>query len=294
MSEKTATSAEELLRGLDAAAYAGTGAIAANAGRDAAALARAVDQEALGRSELPFWVPALLLAVGLTVTTAALAADTAASLFARGVSAYVRHDVPAARTAFADAVTLAPTSPDAWANYGTASWIAADTAAAVLGWRQALALEPDAADLRDRLDLARPVGPASPGWVPPVPRNAAVWLFAILWAGAWFCAWLARRSQPWVGRLPLPLASCALLVGLLAIELEERVSGARLAVVRHAGALVSDPAIGMDRGPAVATGEIVRVAGRRGAWTRVEASDDRDGWLPSSRLLPLADRRPPE
>jgi hypothetical protein len=57
--------------------------------------------------------------------------------------------------------------------------------------------------------------------------------------------------------------------------------------------LTSDPAIGMDRGPALATGEIVRIAGRRGAWTRVEATDERDGWLPSSQLLMLADRRPP-
>jgi uncharacterized protein YgiM (DUF1202 family) len=56
---------------------------------------------------------------------------------------------------------------------------------------------------------------------------------------------------------------------------------------------MSDPAFGMDRGPTVGTGEIVRIAGRRGTWTRVEAADDRDGWIASSQLLPLADRRTP-
>jgi len=71
------------------------------------------------------------------------------------------------------------------------------------------------------------------------------------------------------------------------------VSGARLAIVRRAAPLVSDPAIGMDRGPNVGTGEIVRVAGRRGIWTRIEASDERDGWIASSELFMLADRRPP-
>jgi hypothetical protein len=88
------------------------------------------------------------------------------------------------------------------------------------------------------------------------------------------------------------LAACALIIGLFATELETRVSGTRLAVVRHSASLSSDPAIGMDRGPVVGTGEIVRVAGRRAAWTRVEATEDRDGWIASSQLFFLGDRRP--
>lgn len=295
VSEHSATQAELLLRDLDSAAYAGTGTLPPNASRNASTIARAVDTEALPRTELPFWIPGLILVISFGVVASAIAADSASSHFRRGVSAYVRQEYPAAREAFADAVSLAPTSPDAWANYGTASWMVADTAGAVFGWRQALAIQPGASDIQDHLSIVRELSPASPGWVPSLPRNATVWLFAVLWIAAWGFAWVSRRRRPhpWAGRVPLPLLACALVVGLASIELESRISGTRLAVVRHAASLSADPAIGMDRGPAVATGEIVRIAGRRGAWTRVAASDDRDGWIASSQLLLIADRRLP-
>jgi len=234
-----------------------------------------------------------VLCASLAIVGSVMAADNASTYFARGVSAYVRQEYPVARAAFADAVALAPTSPDAWANFGTASWSEADTASAVLGWRQALAIQPNAEDLQERLALVRDEGPSSPGWVPPMPRGATVWLFAILWVTAWALAWVARRPHPWASRVPLPLAVCALIVGLMSIELETRVAGTRLAVVRHAASLMSDPAFGMDRGPSLGTGEIVRIAGRRGTWTRVEATDDREGWIASSRLIPLAERSTP-
>ena len=292
VSPETAERAERLLRDLDSAAYAGTGEFPVAADRDARTLAKAVDTEALARTELPFWLPVAALAVSLTLATAAIAADLAPAHFARGVSSYLRQDYPAARAAFADAVEAAPASPDAWANYGTASWAVNDTATAVLGWRQALVMQPAAADVHQYLDVVRSIGPTAPGWVPPIPRNATVWLFAVLWLAAWAFAWAARRERAWASRLPLPLAACALIVGVLAIEAETRITGSRLAVIRHATSLTSDPAIGMDRGPAVGTGEIVRIAGRRGSWTRVEATEDRDGWVPSSQLMLLSDRRP--
>jgi tetratricopeptide (TPR) repeat protein len=293
VSEDTATRAEGLLRELDVAAYTRTSALPRNAPRNAVAIARAVDVEALARTELPFWIPIVLIAFSLGIVVNAIAADVSEAHFARGVSAYLRHDYQAARGAFADAVSLAPTAPDAWANYGTASWALADTAAAVLGWRQALAVEPAASDLHQRIAVVGHDGPSSPGWVPSLPRNASVWAFGLLWLAAWAFAWSGRRAPAWTRRVSLPLVACALVVGLVSIELETRVSGAKLAVVRRQSALTSDPAIGMDRRPGVATGEIVRVAGRHGTWTRVEAAGDRDGWIPSSQLLLLDDRRPP-
>ncbi len=302
VSSDTARRAELLLRQLDIAAYAGVPVPSDTAVREAAVLAHAVDAEALSRSELPFWVPALLLGLGMSVVVSvAIAADSAATHFARGVSSYVRQEYPSARESFAMAARTAPTSPDAWANYGTAAWSMSDTALAVLGWRQALALQPGASDVHQHLELPRSIGPSAPGWVPPLPRNASVWLFALLWGTAWIFAWVSTRQQAWsarnphawVGRLPLPLAACALLVGLGSIELETVTSGARLAVVRRATSLTSEPAIGMDRGPGLGTGEIVTISGRRGGWTRVEATEDRAGWIPSSQLLPIADRRPP-
>jgi tetratricopeptide (TPR) repeat protein len=265
-----------------------------HATHDAKAVAKAVDAEALSRRELPFWVPLLLIGVLLGTAGVAIASDMARSHFLRGVSAYLRQDFVASRDAFADAAADEPRSADAWANYGTASWTIADTAAAVLGWRQALAIDPGASDLHQRLDAIRAANMTAPGWVPQLPRHAVVWLFAALWIAAWLLAWLAPRAREWHGlhRVALPLGVCALLIGLVAIETEMRISGERLAVVRHTTSLVSDPAIGMDRGPNVGIGEIVRAIGRRGSWTRVEATDDREGWIPSAQLLHLSDRRP--
>lgn len=291
--DETAARAEVLLRRLDAAAYAPEPADATNAVREAGEIARAVDAEALGRTELPYWLPALLVAASLALVGSAIAADPAATYFARGVSAYVRDDVGAARGAFAAALEVEPRAVDAWANYGTASFMAGDSAAAAYAWRQALAIEPAAEDLRQRALLLGDARPSSPGWVPPVPAHAAVWLFAALWLGAWALAWVARRPGSWAAHWPVPMGTAAVVVGLAAMELESRVEGSRLGVIRSAMSLTTDPALGMDRGPAVATGEIVRIVGRRGGWTRVEATDEREGWVASSQVLPIADRRIP-
>ena len=290
----TASRAESLLRDLDAAAYAGSGEFPVHAPHDAKAVAKAVDAEALSRRELPFWLPLLLVGVLLGTASAAIASDMARSHFMRGVSAYLRQDFVASRDAFADAAEDEPGSADAWANYGTASWTIADTAAAVLGWRQALAIDPGASELHYRLDVVRGADISAPGWVPQLPRHATVWLFAVLWIGAWLLAWFAPKIGHWPGvsRAALPLGVSALLIGLVAIETETRIAGERLAVVRRTTSLSSDPALGMDRGPNVAIGEIVRASGHRGSWTRVEATEDREGWIPTSQLLQLADRRP--
>jgi hypothetical protein len=122
----------------------------------------------------------------------------------------------------------------------------------------------------------------------------------LLWLATWTIAWLAARRRGLddgrrsaLARLPLPVGAAALVVGLVAIEMETRVGGARLGVMRGATALSSDPALGMDRGPSLGTGEIVRILARRGGWTLVEASADREGWVATSQVLRLADRRVP-
>jgi oxygen tolerance protein BatD len=296
VSDRVATQAELLLRDLDSAAYGGRDTRPSRTSDRAVTIARAVDREALDRRELPFWIPLIVLAATLSVAATALATDAASSLFARGVSAYLRHDYQVARASFADAVTAAPTAPDAWANYGTASWTVGDTAAAVFGWRQALAIEPSAEDLQARLSTVRSGSLSDPGWVPAVPRNAMSFVFAFLWLAAWFCAWVASRrtsvAPEWTSRAAMPLAACAVLVGLVSIEVQTRTTGARLAVVRRTATLTSAPAIGMDRGPNVGNGEIVRIVGRRGTWTRVEAAGDRDGWIAAPLLAPLDQRHP--
>jgi hypothetical protein len=294
VSHQTSERAEALLRELDAAAYANR-TLRPEAGRHAITIAREVDREALSRGELPYWIPAILLAAFVGIAAPAIAGDPASDHFARGVSAYLRDDYVVARDAFATAATLAPNAPDAWANFGTASWAVSDTAAAVYGWREALAMEPDAADVQQRVSLAHDYGMDDPGWVPDVARNAASWLIGLLWIAAWALAWGVVRSERLFAlrRWPAPIAACAVLLGLASIELQIRVSGRQLGVVRHATAVVTDPAIGMDRGPSIAAGEMVRVLGRRGVWTRVESAAGRDGWIPSGELLWIGDRRVP-
>lgn len=299
VSEATAMRAEAQLRELDAAAYSPAGDMGPHAAKRASDLARAVDAEALPRSELPFWIPVVLIAAtligatGATAAIAATAANSASASFASGVSSYVRRDYVVARGAFADAVGMDPRSADAWANYGTAAWAAGDTASAMHGWREALSLEPGAGDIRPRASLVRPLDFGAPGWVPSLPANGAVWLFGAMWLAACCLAWVWRAAPLTLARRVAPLAAAALLFGVIAMEINARVVGADVAVVRRALALTSDPAVGMDRGPVLGTGELVRVDLRRGTWVYVVAGAAREGWLPAPELMFIADRRIP-
>ncbi len=295
VSDSTAIRAEAQLRDLDSAAYAHGGALPPNAAKNANQLAQAVDAEALSRAELPFWVPVIVTAALLgsaALAAAAVASDPAMS-FASGVSSYLRQDYPAARTSFADAATQEPRSAAAWANFGTAAWASGDTASAVLGWRQALTLEPSASDVRSRLGSLRPYTASSPGWAPSLPAHFLVWLFASLWVAAWALAWIGRRSLATLTRQTAPLALVAVLAGLIAIKVNDAVAALDTGVIRGHLSLSTDPAMGMDRGAAVSIGELVRIAGRRGSWVRVEASDRREGWVSYAQLIHLADRRIP-
>src|SRR6185436_1825522 len=95
VSESTSTRAEEQLRALDSAAYAPGGLLPANAAKNAHSLAKAVDAEALSRSELPFWIPIVVIAAILGTVSVAESREpraqsrelvSAASAFASGVS----------------------------------------------------------------------------------------------------------------------------------------------------------------------------------------------------------------
>jgi tetratricopeptide (TPR) repeat protein len=296
VSESTAIRAEAQLRELDSAAYALGGTLPPNAAKNANQLAQAVDAEALSRAELPFWIPVVVTAALLSsaaVAVAAIESDPAGAAFASGVSSYLRQDYAGARAAFSDAVSRDPRSAESWANFGTAAWATGDTASAVLGWRQALTLDPSADDMQSRIGALRPFSASSPGWVPPMPSNMLVWLFAVLWVAAWALAWIGRRTPGTLTRQTVPLAIIAVLVGLIAIKVDETVAGGDTAVVRRPLALSTDPAMGVARGSAVSMGEMVRVAGRRGSWVRVEASEGRAGWVPDAQLVFIADRRIP-
>jgi hypothetical protein len=289
VSTDLALDAERFLRGLDEAAFSATGTLADDAARYAADLYRKVDEEALPSARIPVatFLIVGLLAVG-TATANAFDAGEARRAFDEGVAAYERHDFVAAREAFIASVSAEPRAADAWADLGTASWAAADTARSVAAWQRALRMEPLAEDVRDRVELVHALPWTAAGWVPALP---AAWIFdlaAFVWLAAWAAAAMrAARGRP-IGRRDLAtfgVISATLIVAGFALD--DRLSGRHLAAMRQTSSLNNEPQLGGERGATAIIGEVVRVTGRQGAWSRVVLDDGRDGWIESSSLISL-------
>jgi hypothetical protein len=292
VSTDVALSGERFLRELDEAAFSASGSLPLDAAERAATLYRAVDAEALPRTQIA--LPALgivaLLAVGVA-TAHAYDAAAARRSFDSGVAAYQHHDFVVAREAFIGAVAADPGAPDSWADLGTASWAVADTARSVAAWQHALRLEPLAADVRDRVELVHALPWSSAGYVPALPD---AWVFdvaALLWCLAWgTAAYRAARHEPVGGRAVATLAVIAALVAVGGFALSDRLSGRHLAVMRRTASLSTDPELGGERGATAIIGEVVRISGRQGAWSRVLLDDGRDGWLENAALVSLDNR----
>ena len=288
VSTTVAIEAERFLRELDEAAFAAAGALPADAAERAANLYRSIDAEALPRTRISVTALCIvgLLAVGVAT---AHAYDVAAQrAFDAGVAAYQRHDFVAAREAFIASATVEPRAPDAWANLGTASWAVADTARGVAAWQRALRLEPLASDLRDRVELVHALPLGAAGYVPPAPASWVFGLAALLWCIAWGSAtYRSARQQSSRDRDVVVLAVIAVLIAIGGFALADRLSGRHLAVVRQTASLHHDPELGSERGPTAIIGEVVRVSGRQGAWSRVVLDDGRDGWLDNAALISL-------
>ncbi len=289
VSTEIALDAENFLRQLDEAAFSPRGRLPDDAAAYAAKLYRQIDDEALPKLEILSTALGIIAIFAIGVATAhALDTNMARQSFDHGVAAYEHHDFVTARQDFIAAVAAEPRAPDAWANLGTAAWAAADTARAVTGWQRALRMEPLATDLRDRVELVHALPVSSAGYVPPIPVAWVFDLAALLWCGAWGVgAYRARRGEAAFMRdlVPIALIGGALMIG--GFVLADRYAGRRLAVVRRTADLSRDPALGGELGPTAIIGEVVRVRGRQGAWTRVALDDGRDGWLDNAALIPL-------
>ncbi len=292
VSTDAAMEAERFLRVLDEAAFSPSGTLPPNAPARAIELYKIADSEALTRADLHL-SSALVIAVFLAgaAVAHASAADAARAEFDRGVAAYQRHEFVVAREAFTRSVAIEPRAPDAWANLGTAAWAGADSARSVAAWQRALRLEPLATDMRARAELVHALPMGAAGFVLPLP---VAWLFdaaALLWSIAWGAA--AVRAYRRTGSDRWSVVTLCLIAAGLAIGgfgLADRTSGRQLAVVRHTVSLSSDPALGGDLGPTTIVGEVVRVTGREGAWTRIVLDDGREGWVDSARLISLDPR----
>ncbi|MFL5577070.1 MAG: hypothetical protein ACJ79S_13990 [Gemmatimonadaceae bacterium] len=301
---ETAAQAEALLVALDRAAYSPGTPPPAGAAASALDLYARVDAEARSRLALAArrLAPAVVLAATLggalagstTAIAAALDADAPAPAerFAAGRAAYDDRRFADAARIFADVAREQPRAADAWANFGTASWAAADTAAAVVGWQRALRLEPLAGDARERLALVGPSQQGAIATVPRIPLDAATVAALVVWCGGWALLLLAARRRR--ARATLSAWGAAALATSLALTVAARglasaCAAHGLAVVEDRGPLRALPALSADQGAALVPGDVARILSREGAWARVALDGEREGWIEWERLVPLAE-----
>jgi hypothetical protein len=292
VSAEVAVAADVLLGELDRAAFGGAHAATKELTQRAWRIYRDIDREARTRESLRAGVSGTLVGfLLLMLAQAALATQPTdmgpARRFDAGVSAYRAGRYADAAREFGAAANAEPRAPDAWMNYGSASWHAADTARAVVGWQRALRLEPLATDAREalvRVDL--PVD-ESLGDVPPLP----VGVLAIIAASLWWLAWIAAAIRAHRnGSAAIALGGIALSVTIAAVAFTAHsiVSGRGLAVLDATGALRTLPALAAEYGAVARVGEVVRIEERRGDWTRVALAGAREGWVEHALLVKIA------
>lgn len=284
----TAVAVAGLLDALDAAAFddapSRAAAVPAARVRELFAL---VDREARRGVRGARAAALLLVLAAFTSAIAAVDGGRAMQAFAQGVAAYTGGDAVLAAHRFADAARLAPRSPDAWANFGTASWAANDTAGAVTGWQRALRLDPLAGDVRERLSMVRAPQDAGVAKVPALPARPLAALALLLWLAGWT---LAAR-QAWRRRTMWRIVALTVCVGgglvVGARRYEMAVEGRGLVVVAEDVPVRTLPALGADAGATPIVGEVGRVEQRRGVWVYVRLDASRAGWLPLASVAPL-------
>lgn len=287
---EVARDADELLGELDSAVYSGSQTALRDGVKRAVDVLQQVDHEArpriVQRTSSRSLASIALLGVSLTVGQSEPSAHES---FDHGSREYEARRFARSERFFADAARAAPMSSDAWANFGTAAWAARDTAAAAIGWQRALRLDPLAGDVRSRLDLTPGFGGSALTSVPPVTESSV----AILGGSAWILGWLFVALGIWRRRAPLryvayTLGIVAVASAVVGVRVREARDARRLAVVVDAGRLRSLPALGGEAGAPVLTGEVARTVRQEGVWSLVRLADDREGWIETDQLEPIA------
>jgi len=290
---ETARRAETLLRLLDRAVFGGARSANPPAAADLSALYHAVDGEArrfAAPSRAQRAAPLMLVLLAALATPAiARQRDDSDKSWAEAQTAFAGRDFALASRHFLDVARTHPRHANAWANAGTAAWLAADTARAVQGWQRALRLAPLDGELRDRLALVRAVQERGAARVPPLPVQLPPLALLVAWFSGWML--LARRAA--TGR-PIAMRGTWLLVAgavllLVASWTDDVQRASQVAVVLRPDPLRALPVLGAEPGPAPLVGEVARVLQRQGAWALVRLDGQRQGWIAAELLLPLGD-----
>lgn len=293
VSADTAQATAELVEQLNAVVFGRSAPAAPGLAERAVALLRAIDREARVRPPSLVRTAARATSLAALVTLPGLAAWAASQdpiserLFGDGLAAYDTREFGSARQAFFELAQIRPRAADAWYNFATASWQLADTAAAVIGWQRAMRLEPSASDARSRLRL----GPGAPRlWhgVPPVSLSTLAVLGGACWLVGMAVLAVSRRRSVRAGtRGGLVFAGAALLILLGGLRQQEILDGRDVSVVVSPARLRAMPVLSSEAGIEAQPGEVARVLGHQGAWTRIELSDRRRGWVEGQRLQAL-------
>jgi hypothetical protein len=292
VSEPTATDASALLATLDESVFGAGGEFDAASPERAIVLLRAIDEEARSRAAIAARrVDRALIGLAIVLCSATAWAATqdvvASTVFADGLTAYDAREFGSARQAFFELAQARPRAADAWYNFATASWQLEDTAAAVIGWQRAMRLDPMTADVRARLRLA-PGTPRLWHGVPPI----SLTLLAIAGAALWVVGFVSlaagrRRQHAMLTRFGTTFAIGAVTIFLGGIRQREILDGRDTAVVLSAARLRPMPVLSSEAGIEAQPGEVAKVLGHQGAWTRVELTDRRRGWVEAQRLQAL-------
>jgi hypothetical protein len=291
VSAAVAGEADALLAELDRAAFGAAHEKVRDAANRAWRIYRDIDRQARTREALRAAITGSALGVMLVVLTQSAVAMQMTELsparqFDAGLTAYRAERYSDAARHFGAAAIAEPRAPDAWMNYGSASWQAADTARAVLGWQRALRLEPLATDAREALVLVDLPVDESFGDVPPLPVATLAVIAGSLWCLAWIVVAIRARKA---GAAAVGLGGIALSISLAAVALTAHsvVLGRGLAVLDATGALRALPALAAEYGAVARVGEVARIAERRGDWTRIALAGAREGWVENALLVKL-------
>jgi len=287
---ETAARLVAVLAALDAACFAAN-APPAPIGPDVVALVHAAIAEARSTPYLPASAPSrtltlcALLALGAAQATAQPAPPMASDRVAAALA--VVDSAPARAAAeLLLAARAVPQRATVWYDLGGASWRAADTAMAVVGWQRALRLAPLDGHARAHLRRLGALPSGSPATVWPIPSAALGWVALALWVVGWA---LTRRGVAW--RTVAPVLLLALGAALVAHGQSQRLQDPRVAVVARPTALRPVPSLAGDGGLLALTGEVVVVVERTPLWLRVQADGQRGGWVDARDVLAL-DGRP--
>ena len=286
---EVAQAADELLGQLDTAVYSGASLTLSDGAARAIDVLQKVDHEARPRIVRPSTrsvAPVALIGLALNL---AQSGPSARESFDHGVREYEAERYARAERFFSEATRDEPGSADAWANFGTAAWAARDSAAAAIGWQRALRLDPTATDVRSRLDLTPGFGENDLATVPPITEASVAIVGGVAWVLGWLFAAVGiwRRKPAW-RYAAYVLGMIAIFSGLAGVRVREAYEARRLAIVLEPTRLRSLPVLGGEAGAPVLTGEVARTVRAEGVWSLVRLADDREGWMATDQLEPIA------